>query len=248
MKIVMKVLAITLKDVLVVLRDRTALWRLLAAPLALALVLAFAFSRVNQASGRFDHVADYVPSMATLFLMFAMMSSARTLLTECEAGTFTRLRAAPLRVVELLGGKILSVVCIGLLHMTALILMTRSFMGVVWGDPLAVAAHTVLVVAATAALGLVVAALARTASQANIIGSTVTLLLAGVGGNFVPRLSFPVWLKTVGYLGPNTWGLEGFQKLAMGARLGDLAPVLAALALMTVVFFGLALWGLQKSV
>jgi ABC-2 type transport system permease protein len=202
----------------------------------------------SQSSGRFDYLAYYAPSMATLFLMFAMMSSARTLLTEREAGTLDRLRASPLLAVELLGGKILGVFFIGLLQMAALILTTRFCLGVAWGEPLAVAAHTVLVVAATAALGLVIAALARTASQANTVGSTVTMVLAAVGGNFVPRISFPAWLKIVSYVGPNAWGIEGFQKLAGGARLADLAPDLAALALMTAVLLGLALWGLRRFV
>jgi len=199
-----------------------------------------------QASGRFDYLAYYAPSMATLFLMFAMMSAARTLLAEREAGTLDRLRASPIWAAELLGGKVFGVFLIGLLQMAVLILVTHFFMGVAWGEPLAVAAHTVMVVAATAALGLVVASLARTSGQANAIGSTVTMVLAAVGGNFVPRLAFPAWLKAVSYIGPNAWGIEGFQSLASGARLGDLRLDLAALAAMTVVFLGLALWGLRR--
>ncbi len=200
----------------------------------------------RQASGNFDYLAYYAPSMAILFLMFGMMTAARTLLTERETGTLDRLRASPLRPAELLGGKVLGVFFVGALQMAALILITHYAMGVAWGDPLAVAAHTALVVAAMAALGLVVAALARTASQANAIGSTLTMVLAAVGGNFVPRLAFPAWLKAVSYVGPNAWGIEGYQMLAGGARLSDLAPDLAALALMTAVFFGLALWGLRR--
>jgi len=183
-----------------------------------------------------------------LFLMFAMMSAGRTLLAEREAGTLDRLRASPLLAAELLGGKILGVFFIGLLQMAALILVSHFFMGVAWGEPLAVAAHTVMVVAATAALGLVIAALARTAGQANAMGSTVTMVLAAVGGNFVPRLDFPAWLRAVSYIGPNAWGIEGFQMLASGARLSDLAPDLAALGMMTMVFLGLALWGLRRLV
>ena len=199
-------------------------------------------------TGRFDYLAYYAPSMATLFLMFAMMSAARTLLAEREAGTLDRLRASPLLAVELLGGKILGVFFIGLMQMAALILVSHFFMGVAWGEPLEVAAHTVMVVAATAALGLVIAALARTAGQANAMGSTITMVLAAVGGNFVPRLDFPAWLRAVSYIGPNAWGIEGFQMLASGARLSDLAPVLAALGVMTMVFLGLALWGLRRLV
>jgi len=74
------------------------------------------------------------------------------------------------------------------------------------------------------------------------------MVLAAVGGNFVPRLDFPAWLRAVSYIGPNAWGIEGFQMLASGARLSDLAPVLAALGVMTMVFLGLALWGLRRLV
>jgi ABC-2 type transport system permease protein len=193
------------------------------------------------ASGGFNYLAYYAPSMATLFLMFAMMSSARTLLAEREAGTLDRLRAAPLAIAELLGGKVLGVFFVGLLQMATLI-------GITWGDPLAVAAHTVLLVAATAGLGLAVAAWSRTVGQANALGSTVTMVLAALGGNFVPRLAFPAWLRTVSYVGPNAWGIEGYQLLGSGARLADLAPSLAALALMMALFFGLALWGMRRFV
>jgi ABC-2 type transport system permease protein len=200
------------------------------------------------ASGSFDFMAYYAPGMAILFLMFAMMSSARTLLAEREAGTLDRLRAAPLQAAELLGGKIMGVIFTGLLQMLVLILITHFFMGVAWGDPLAVGVHVVLVVTALAAMGLVIASISRTTAQANAIGTTVTMVLAAIGGNFVPRAIFPAWLKTVSYISPNAWGIEGFQALASGAKLADLGPEIAALSLMTVVFFALVLWGLRRFV
>ncbi len=127
----MKMLAIAFKDVLIVLRDRTTLLLLLAAPLTLALVTSFALlivtpAAIGSTNGCFDSLAYYAPSMAALFLMFAMMPVARTPLAEHEAGTLDRLRAAPLLEGELLGGKVLGVFLIGLLQMAVLILVSHS--------------------------------------------------------------------------------------------------------------------------
>jgi ABC-2 type transport system permease protein len=211
-------------------------------------LVAISTTGPSQGGVAFDYLAYYAPGMATLFLMLAMMSSARTLLAEREAGTFDRLRAAPLSAAELLGGKVLGVFAVGALQMAALILATHFFMGIAWGNPIAVTALTLMVVAAVASLGLVVATLARTAGQASAIGSTVTMVLAAVGGNFVPRMAFPAWLKSVSAIGPNSWALDGYQAIAAGAKLSDVTPQLAALALMTAVFFGVALWGLRRIV
>ncbi len=134
----MKVVAIAFKEVLIILRDQTTRLLLLAAPLALTVMMTFVFSQVppRQGSGmgqiqvtapslstsdRFNYLARYAPSLATLFLMFAMMSVARPLLAEREAGTFDRLRASPVSAAELLGGKILGVFSIALLEMVALL-------------------------------------------------------------------------------------------------------------------------------
>jgi len=201
-----------------------------------------------QAEQQFNFLAYYAPSMAVLFLMFAMMTGGRTLLAEREAGTLARLRAAPLGAGELLAGKVLGVFATGLLQMAVLVLFMHYALGVEWGEPAAVALLVVLTVSAIAALGLLIATVARTASQATFIGSSVVMVLAAAGGNFVPRLSFPEWLKTISLIGPNAWAMEGFQKLHNGEALSGVTTELAALTLISAVFFGLALIGFRKFV
>jgi ABC-2 type transport system permease protein len=198
--------------------------------------------------GQFNYLQYYAPGLAIMFLMFAMASSARTLLAERETGTLARLRSTPTRPWELLGGKVSGVVATGLAQMGVLILITSLLMGVKWGDALGVAVLVVLVVCALAAMGLMIAAVARTNSQATAIGSAVVMVLAAIGGNFIPRLVFPEWMRVLGLVGPNAWGIEGFQKLASGASLADLGPEILALSAMSVVFFGIATFGFRRLV
>lgn len=197
--------------------------------------------------GQFNFLAYYAPSIAIMFLMFTMAGSARSLLNEKEIGTLARLRSTPTTAGEILGGKISGVFFVGLTQMTILIFATH-FMGVRWGDPLAVGVFTALVVAAIGALGLVIASIAQSHAQANVIGSAVVMILSAVGGSFLPRAAYPEWLRTLSLIGPNAWGIEGFQKLTQGATLGDLGGELLALTVMTVVFFSIALVGFRRLV
>lgn len=222
--------------------------RAAAAAVARELVSVNLQTTRDTAEPDFNYMAYYAPSMAIMFLMFAMVTAARTWLTEQELGTLARLRAAPARPFELLGGKILGIVGGGVLQMAVLILATHYLLGVEWGQPLAVAVLVMLVVLALAALGLALAAFLRTAGQVSAVGGAGVMILSAVGGNFAPRLAMPVWLRGLGYLCPNAWGLEGFLKLAAGATLADLTTEIAVLTAITGVFFGLAVWGLQKFV
>jgi linearmycin/streptolysin S transport system permease protein len=200
----------------------------------------------GKSEDNFNFLQYYAPSLAILFLMFAMASSARTLLAEREAGTLARLRSTPTQSWELMGGKVAGILATGLLQMMVLVVMTSLLMGVKWGDPLGVAVHVLLVVAATASMGLVIATVARTTSQANAIGGAVVMVLAAVGGNFIPRPAYPEWMRLLSYVGPNSWGIEGFQKLAAGATLAGLRVEVAALLAMTGVFFAISLWGFRR--
>ena len=198
--------------------------------------------------GGFNFLQYLAPGIAILFLMFSMTSSARSLLTERDSGTLARLRSTPTRAWELLGGKVAGVLATGLLQMLVLILATTWFMGVKWGEPLALSVHVFLTVSAIAAMGLVIATVARTVSQANTIGTAVVMVLAAIGGNFIPRQIYPAWMQSVSYIGPNAWGIEGFQTLAAGGTLVDLRIEVIALLVMSALFFSIAVWGFRRLV
>jgi ABC-2 type transport system permease protein len=195
-----------------------------------------------------NFLQTFAPGIAILFLMFSMSASARTLLVEKEIGTLARLRASPTSAGELLAGKVAGILASGVLQMAVLIAATTLMMNITWGDALGVSVLVVGLVLATAAMGLVMATLARTAGQANAIGSAVVMTLAALGGNFVPRQAYPQWMQIISLVGPNAWGLEGFQKLANGGALADVGVEITALLVMTVVFFGVALWGYRRFV
>lgn len=200
----------------------------------------------NPFTGGFNWLAFAAPSMALLGLMFSMTGSARSILVERQEGTLARLRTAPISPVQIVTGKALGTFVTGLLQMAILVAVTWVALQVVWGDLLSVMVFTTLVVAAIASLGMLVAAFATSAAQANAMGTAVVLILSAVSGTFIPRSQFPVWLQQVSKVGPVAWALDGFDKLAQGATLVDLGPEMLALGAMTVVFLGVAVWGYRR--
>lgn len=188
----------------------------------------------------------FAPSMAIMFLMILMMSPSRSILSERDSGTLERLRATPTSASELMAGKMSGMMVTGLAQMAVLVAISSLVLGVRWGDPAGVALLIVLLVTSIGAMGLTLSTLSKTLSNANTVGTTVLMILSAVSGNIIPRSSFPTWMQKIGYIGPNAWGIEGFEKLSHGGAVGDLVPESIALLTMTAVFFSLSVVGFRR--
>jgi ABC-2 type transport system permease protein len=188
----------------------------------------------------FNWMAYMAPSMAVLFLMFTVTAGGRTVLTERDGGTLSRMLTTPSSSAQVLAGKVFGTYLTGLAQMGLLVVASSIIFGAAWGSPLAVAVLLLALVAAATGWGIAIAAYARTAAQANVIGTAVTLVFAIGAGHFFPRELLPVWLRTVSFISPNAWGLEAFAELGGGAGLGDIVGTVVALAGMAALAFGVA--------
>jgi len=171
------------------------------------------------------------PGMAIFFVFFTVSLGATSLLAERSDGTMARLLAAPMSRSAVVGGKALAVFVLGLASMVVMFAFMGLVFSVDWGDPLAIAVITVLIVAAAMGVTAVVQTLARTQEQAANYGSMVGLSFALLGGNFFPLFALPDVIQKISLATPNGWALRGFTDIAYdGARLGDLVPNVVALA------------------
>jgi ABC-2 type transport system permease protein len=176
------------------------------------------------------------PGMTMFFLMFIVGTGARSLYAEREQGTLPRILAAPGRRSSILLGKGLAVFALGLASMTTMYLVMAFVFHVHWGDPLAIAALTILIVLALMAITTLVQTLAKTEAQAASYGSIVGMMFGLLGGNFFPLFQMPALLQKVSALTPNGWALRGFTDIAYdGARLANILPNIAAIAAFVVI-------------
>lgn len=189
---------------------------------------------------KFDILAILAPSMAMMFLMYAVTNGGRTLLAERNLGTLPRLLVSPTTSTQVLGGKMIGIFLTGVAQMLVLIAGTTLLFGLQWGSPGAVLVLVLLAVFGAVGWGLILTALARTPGQVGAIGSAMMLVFGILGGGFVDTSIMPAWFRAITKISPNAWGMEGFTTLALGGGLHDILTPLLALFAMGLILFVIA--------
>jgi ABC-2 type transport system permease protein len=181
------------------------------------------------------------PGFALLFLMYTVSLGGKTLLTERQEGTLTRLMTTPTGPSQVLVGKMAGTYMLGLAQMTILITASALLLGLRWGDPLAMVILLLTTVAAATGWGMLLAAFSRTPGQVSSIGMAMTLLFGLVGGSFFGGV-MPGVIGYIGMLTPNYWGQKGFNTLANGGNMQDLLPVYAATLVMAAILLVISIF------
>lgn len=181
-------------------------------------------------------ISYYAPAMAIFFLLFMISFTARSFFVDRAQGMIQRMRAAPIRPVEILLGKALSVLVSGVVSLGVIAVVTSTLFGADWGSPAAAALVCLAMVVAVVCLTALVIGLARTQRQAEGIASAVVFALALLGGNFVFVSAMPSVMRRLALFTPNGWALRAFTDLSTtGGGFGTVAvPVLGILAFSAV--------------
>ncbi len=201
-----------------------------------------------------DMLQYFAPSMAILFMTFAMAAGTRSILNEQNDWTLQRIITTPTPRWVFMAGKLLGTYITGLIQMAALIALTSlvaKLMGretAVWGhNYLGVVIMVLIVVFAGTGLALVIAALSHTVSQAETYSTGALFLLGMLGGSFIPIENLPGVMSFLPKISLNYWGIQGFVDLSYNdASLADIAPNLLVLAAMGALLFVISLWRFNR--
>ncbi len=182
-------------------------------------------------------ISYYSPGMALFFLFFTISYVARSFFVERSQGLVERMRAAPVRPVEILAGKALSVLVYGGLSLLIVGVVTSAAFGANWGPALPAIVLGAAVVLAVVCLTAFVIGVSKTQRQAEGISSILVFGLSILGGNFFFISQAPSAMKRIALLTPNGWALRGFTDLAtIGGGFGTIAePVLGILVFSAIV-------------
>ncbi|MEO3433723.1 ABC transporter permease [Inquilinus sp. CAU 1745] len=167
-----------------------------------------------------DFIWYTVPSLvAIISLLIGLIVTALSVARERELGTFDQLMVSPLRTHEILVGKTVPPLLIGLVHSTVFILAAILVFDVpLRGSVLLLYASLVFYLAATIGVGLFISALSATQQQA-ILGAFLfaspAILLSGFA---TPVDNMPEWLQAVTIVNP----LRHFLTIVQGIFLKDL--------------------------
>ncbi len=198
----------------------------------------------REVTGMYDPVTYFAPSMAILFMFLTLGQGARSMIVERDEGTLFRLRSMPVPTSSILIGKVAGVMVVGMGSMAVTWIVTSTFFGANWGNPVAVAMVAVATVIAVTGISFLITGLARTAAQADGLVSMVAFVLALLGGNFVQVSLMPDVLGRLALLTPNGWALGAFTDIgAAGAGPAQVIPATVVLIAMGVFATAIGLWG-----
>jgi ABC-2 type transport system permease protein len=197
-----------------------------------------------------DLKAFTLPGMTVLFVFMTAQTTARSIYDEKKLGSFRRLLAAPMSKAAILGGKVLRNWLTGLLQVAVIFAfgiyglrlfgMTPASLG---PRPLLTLVAVLLVTLCSSALGILIAALARTEGQIGGISTLLMWVLGVLGGAFVPLFLLEQFLGPVPMLVPHYWANRTLVDLMVrGLGFADVALDLAVLAGFSALFFAIGLW------
>ena len=165
------------------------------------------------------------PANLVLFVIINGFVSAVTILHLRESGISRRLLATPRRSWELLAMLAVGPAQQMIAQAVFMVLMTRLFFGVHWGDTLGLFLNTAAVTCLGVAIVLLMGTVFRTRQQATSLGPWIGVGLGMLGGCMWPLEIVPPFMKTLAHLSPASWAMDAYLGLIFDhATLSEVAP------------------------
>jgi ABC-2 type transport system permease protein len=192
-----------------------------------------------------DPVSQFLPGILTMFVLFATTLTAQVIVEERRNGTLERLLTTRLTAGQLFAGKFLSGMFRGFTQ--TLILLVLSYAVFQLFTPLSFLESLVIALifsAAASALGLVIAAIARTPDQAIWFAVFITMLMVMFSGTFFSISEGSVFY-TLSKFSLNTYAINAFKTIITeggsladsGLELGVMAGVMVVGLILSRIFF-----------
>lgn len=179
-----------------------------------------------------NSVQHNVPAWAVFAMFFILIPLTGNIIKERNSGSMLRIRLMPGSYFVTMLAKIIVYMLISVIQFI-LMLMVGIFILPLFGLPLLnlgdhIFALLVMVIAtglAATGYGLALGSIANTHEQAASFGSVSVIILAALGGIWVPVFMMPPLMQKLAVISPLNWGLEGFYAIFLrGSGLLDILP------------------------
>lgn len=205
--------------------------------------------RVNNKEITPNSVQHNVPAWTLFAIFFIVIPLSINIVKEKTQGTFVRLRTNPVSNIIVLGGKTIMYLIICLIQfymMIAVAIFLFPHLGLpalnVEGNLLFMSVVAIFSGLAAIGFGILLGTIAKTQEQSAPFGATSVIILAAIGGVWVPVFAMPKIMQIIAQSSPMNWGLEAFYDVLLrNASLLDLVPELSLLFLFFIVTTTIAL-------
>jgi ABC-2 type transport system permease protein len=192
-----------------------------------------------------------VPGLiGTMCLLISLVVTGQSVARERELGTFDQLMVSPLRTSEILAGKLVPPLIIGMAQATAFILVTVFFFQVpLRGSLILLYLGIFFFLASAVGIGLFISSLAQTQQQAflgTFMFASPAILLSGFA---TPIENMPAWLQTATLINPLRHVLVILRGVFLrGMPSADVMANIVPLALIAAVTLMVAAWLFRRTV
>lgn len=186
-----------------------------------------------------------VPALiGTLTFLQTLLLTAMSVAREREQGTFDQLLVTPFRPPEIMLGKALPSVLIGLIQATLILLVSQLWFRIPFaGSYLTLYAGLALFLTAAVGIGLMLSAVVATMQQAMLFAFVIMMPLTLLSGLATPVSSMPQALQYLTLINPLRYVIDITRRVYLeGGTLGQLFPDLWPMAVIAAATLSAAAW------
>ncbi|HEA19580.1 hypothetical protein LCGC14_1263800 [marine sediment metagenome] len=158
-----------------------------------------------------------IPAWSLFAIFFIILPLSINMVKEKNQGTFVRLRTQPMSYATFLGGKTIVFLGVALVQFALMLLVGVYLFPLIGLPKLDVSGKLpmLFIVAlfaglAAVGLGLLLGTIAKSQEQSAPFGATFVVILAALGGVWVPVFAMPKFMQVLSNISPMNWGLEAF--------------------------------------
>ena len=186
-----------------------------------------------------------IPALiGTLTFIQTLMLTGLSVAREREQGTFDQLLVTPFRPVEIMAGKALPAILVGIVQATMVLLVAQLWFRIPFaGSFIILYVGLSLFLMAAVGMGLLLSSVATTMQQAMLFSFLLIMPFALLSGLTTPVSSMPMFLQYVTLINPLRYAIDLAHRVYLeGAGLWLLMPELWPLAIIAVVTLSAASW------
>ncbi len=187
-----------------------------------------------------------VPAWSLFAIFFIVVPLSINIVKEKNQGTRVRLRTNPVSFATVIAGKTITFLVICMIQFVLMVLVGVYVFPEIGLPPLVMNGNfglmcIVALFAGFAAIGfgILLGTVARTQEQAAPFGSTAVVVLAAVGGVWVPVFAMPKIMQYIAQASPMNWGLDAFYDVLL--RNYSLVEILPKLGMMFAFYLATVL-------
>lgn len=206
--------------------------------------------KINNKEVRPNSVQHNVPAWTLFAIFFIVIPLSINIVKEKSQGTFVRLLTNPVSNLVVIIGKTITYSAICMIQFYMMVAVAVFLFPHIGLPSLNIEGHLFLmsVVAlfsgfAAIGFGILLGTVANTQEQSAPFGATSVLILAAVGGVWVPVFAMPTIMQYIAKSSPMNWGLEAFYDVLLrNVSFLEIIPRISLLFLFFIITTSIALF------